>query len=35
MRGAAEFLWPQRSLVSGQRGAGKGPLSPSEFAAIG
>ncbi|KCZ50556.1 hypothetical protein HY29_07270 [Hyphomonas beringensis] len=35
LRGLADFLWPPRSLVSGQRGAGKGPLAPSEFAAIG
>ena len=35
LRGVAEFLWPQRSLVSGQRGVGKGPLTASEFAAIG
>jgi ComF family protein len=35
LRGAADFLWPQRSLVSGQRGAGKGPLSAAEFAAVG
>lgn len=35
LRGVADFLWPQRSLVSGQRGVGKGPLSPGEFAAIG
>lgn len=34
LRNAADFLWPPRSLVSGQRGSGKGPLSPSEFASI-
>ena len=34
LRTIADVLWPPRSLVSGQRGAGKGPLSPSEFAAI-
>lgn len=34
LRSVADVLWPPRSLVSGQRGAGKGPLSPSEFAAI-
>lgn len=35
LRGLADVLWPPRSLVSNQRGAGKGPLSPAEFAAVG
>ncbi|KCZ92438.1 ComF family protein [Hyphomonas johnsonii] len=34
LRGATDFLWPPRSLVSGQRGVGKGPLAPDEFAQI-
>tara|TARA_R110000787_G_scaffold16825_11_gene52992 strand:+ start:4986 stop:5756 length:771 start_codon:yes stop_codon:yes gene_type:complete len=34
LRAAADFLWPPRSLVSGQRGVGKGPLAPEEFGQI-
>lgn len=34
LREAADFLWPPRSLVSGQRGVGKGPLSIAEFSAL-
>ena len=34
LRSAADFLWPPRSLVSRERGAGKGPLSPQEFTQI-
>lgn len=31
---AADFLWPPRSLVSRERGLGKGPLGPHEFGQI-
>jgi ComF family protein len=34
LRGAAEALWPSRSLVSGTAGRGAGPLLPAEFAAL-
>lgn len=34
LRSAADFLWPPRSLVSRERGAGKGPLAPHEFGQI-
>ncbi|MEZ5946470.1 MAG: ComF family protein [Hyphomonas sp.] len=34
LRQAADFIWPPRSLVSRDRGAGKGPLSPAEFSRI-
>ena len=34
LRSAADFLWPQRSLVSRERGIGKGPLAPHEFGQI-
>jgi len=34
LRAIADFLWPPRSLVSGQRGVGKGPLAPEEFGQI-
>lgn len=34
LRGLADTLWPPRSLVSGQRGIGKGPLAPEEFGQI-
>jgi GrxC family glutaredoxin len=34
LRAIADFLWPPRSLVSGQRGVGKGPLVPEEFGQI-
>lgn len=30
-RGVSDFIWPPRSLVSGERGTGRGPLSPAEF----
>ena len=33
-RRSRDFLWPPRSLISGQRGEGKGPLSPQEFLQI-
>ncbi|MCA8900873.1 MAG: ComF family protein [Hyphomonas sp.] len=34
LRRAADFIWPPRSLVSRERGAGKGPLTPDEFTRI-
>lgn len=34
LRIAADFLWPPRSLVSRERGLGKGPLAPHEFGRI-
>jgi len=34
LRGLADTLWPPRSLVSGPRGIGKGPLAPEEFGQI-
>ncbi|MEZ5985142.1 MAG: ComF family protein [Hyphomonas sp.] len=34
LRNAADFLWPPRSLVSRERGLGKGPLAPHEFGQI-
>lgn len=34
LRNAADFLWPPRSLVSRERGLGKGPLAPHEFSQI-
>ena len=34
MRNVADTLWPPRSLVSGQRGVGAGPLSAGEFRAL-
>ncbi|MFN7180559.1 ComF family protein [Hyphomonas sp.] len=33
-RGVSDFIWPPRSLVSGERGTGRGPLSPAEFAQL-
>lgn len=33
-RGVSDFIWPPRSLVSGERGTGRGPLSPAEFAKL-
>lgn len=33
-RGVSDFIWPPRSLVSGARGTGRGPLSPAEFAQL-
>jgi ComF family protein len=33
-RSVSDFIWPPRSLVSGERGAGRGPLSPAEFAQL-
>lgn len=33
-RKGRDFLWPPRSLVSGERGQGQGPLSPDEFRQI-
>jgi ComF family protein len=34
LRSTADFLWPPRSLVSRERGIGKGPLAPQEFSQI-
>lgn len=34
LRGAADFFWPPRSLISGARGMGSGPLSPEDFAQL-
>ena len=34
LRQFADILWPPRSLVSGARGIGKGPLTPAEFTSI-
>ena len=34
LRALGDFLWPPRSLVSGRRGIGAGPLSPEEFSEI-
>ena len=34
LRSTADFLWPPRSLVSRERGTGKGPLAPHEFGKI-
>lgn len=31
LRQAADFLWPPRSILSGERGMGSGPLSPGDF----
>lgn len=33
-RSVSDFIWPPRSLVSGARGAGRGPLTPEEFAKL-
>lgn len=33
-RKGRDFLWPPRSLISGERGEGQGPLSPGEFRQI-
>ncbi|MFN4226003.1 MAG: ComF family protein [Hyphomonas sp.] len=33
-RSLADFIWPPRSLVSGARGIGRGPLSPEDFARL-
>lgn len=35
MRNAADTLWPPRSLVSGNRGAGAGPVGATEFGQLG
>ncbi|MBY9066393.1 ComF family protein [Hyphomonas sp. WL0036] len=34
LRQARDFLWPPRSLISGDRGEGAGPLKPEEFQKI-
>ncbi len=31
---ASNFLWPPRSLISGERGEGAGPVSPAEFSQL-
>lgn len=33
-RSVSDFVWPPRSLVSGARGIGRGPLTPEEFAKL-
>jgi ComF family protein len=34
LRSAGDFFWPPRSIVSGARGMGSGPLSPDDFAQL-
>ena len=34
LRSAGDFFWPPRSLISGARGMGSGPLSPADFAQL-
>lgn len=34
LRSASDFFWPPRSLISGARGMGSGPLSPEDFARL-
>jgi ComF family protein len=34
LRQGADFFWPPRSLISGARGMGSGPLSPEDFARL-
>jgi ComF family protein len=34
LRSAGDFLWPPRSLISGARGMGHGPLSAEDFARL-
>jgi len=34
LRSLANFVWPQRSIISGERHGGDGPLTPAEFAQI-
>ena len=34
LRVMGDFFWPPRSLVSGARGMGSGPLSPEDFARL-
>jgi predicted amidophosphoribosyltransferase len=34
LRSAGDFFWPPRSIVSGARGMGSGPLSPEDFARL-
>jgi hypothetical protein len=34
LRSAGDFFWPPRSLISGARGMGRGPLSPEDFARL-
>lgn len=34
LRSLANFVWPQRSIISGNRHAGDGPLTPEEFGRI-
>jgi ComF family protein len=34
LRAAGDFIWPPRSLLSGERGMGRGPLSPEDFARL-
>lgn len=34
LRSLANFVWPHRSIISGQRHGGDGPLTPSDFAQL-
>ncbi len=34
LRSVGDFFWPPRSLISGARGMGSGPLSPEDFARL-
>lgn len=34
LRSVGDFFWPPRSLISGARGVGSGPLSPEDFARL-
>lgn len=34
LRSLANFVWPQRSIISGERHDGSGPIAPHEFAQI-
>ena len=34
LRSLANFVWPQRSILTGERHGGNGPLTPEDFAAI-
>ncbi|MBR9834129.1 MAG: ComF family protein, partial [Alphaproteobacteria bacterium] len=34
LRTLARFIWPQRSILSGERHAGDGAISPEDFARL-